>query len=73
MPKFNVTMYEQRFASIIIEARTGREAKDIALNTRGDLFDFNSDEPLYQVGEAEYIPPDEDADYKNGESSDAEV
>jgi hypothetical protein len=61
MPKFNVTMYEERIADAIIEAKNGKEAKDIALKRREELFDFDSvfNDALYQVGEAEYIPPDE--------------
>jgi hypothetical protein len=41
--------------------KNGKEAKDIALKRREELFDFDSvfNDALYQVGEAEYIPPDE--------------
>jgi hypothetical protein len=60
MPHFNVTMTKYRTTSAIIEAKTGKEAKEIALERPEELFDFDLvlDEDCYDVGEAEFIPPD---------------
>jgi hypothetical protein len=57
--KLNVTMHQIRLATATIEATTGREAKDIAWGQREELFDFDPDDALYEVGEADFIPPEE--------------
>jgi hypothetical protein len=63
--KFNVTMSKIYLATATIEAKTGSEAKRIALERCEELFDFNPQEnalyqgAFYEVGEADFIPPDE--------------